>query len=235
MMMDNNAVDLFKANWALYQKVVQRDYMLHAHFSTLIREHLFNEKEQLRVLDLGCGDASQILPLLMELPVSRYTGFDLSEAALAIAAENLTSLKGEVVLLQGPMEDLITQEQAGYDIIFSSYAIHHLQDGQKRALIGRIASLLNGGGKFIWIDVFRADGQSRDQYLDAYLGMIASNWTALTAAELGLITEHVRNYDYPSEKTRAIQWLQEAGFSIQISDSTDPFHKIYILGRDQRS
>ena len=233
--MKNSAVDLFKANWALYQKVVQQDYMLHAHFSTLIREHLFNEKEHLRVLDLGCGDASQILPLLLELPVSMYTGYDLSEAALAIAAENVTSLKSEVFLKQGPMEELITREQTGFDIIFSSYAIHHLQNGQKRELIGRIAALLNAAGKFIWIDVFRADGQSRDHYLDAYLGMIASNWTALTPAELELISEHVRNYDYPSEKTRAIQWLQEAGFSIQISDSTDPFHKIYILGRDQHS
>jgi ubiquinone/menaquinone biosynthesis C-methylase UbiE len=230
--MDKNAVDIFKAHWTLYQKIVRENYMLHRDFRKLIRDHLFNERVGLKVLDLGCGDASQILPLLRELPVIRYTGYDLSEPALALARESLALLDAEVMLQAGAMESLILTESLTYDLVYSSYAIHHLQDEQKRQLLQGIANRLLDGGKFIWIDVFRREGQSREDYLDAYLGMIGSTWTTLTPLERDLIFDHIRNFDFPPENTLAIRWMQEAGFSIQISDSTDPFHKIYILGKD---
>lgn len=232
--MDTSPGDIFTAHWNLYQKVVQENYMLHRDFRSLIRHHLFNEKDELKVLDLGCGDSSQILPLLLDLPIAQYTGYDLSEPALAIARNNLSVLDAEVVLQVGAMEALVSTTSSNYDLIYSSYAIHHLQDEQKRNILHRISSLLNPGGKFIWIDVFRKEGQTRAEYLEGYLGMIASTWTALTPTECELIVDHIRHFDFPPDNALAITWIQEAGFSIQISDSTDPFHKIYILGMDPK-
>ncbi len=232
--MDRKAADVFIENWGVYQKLVGHNYMLHGNFMALIREHLFNEKDALKVLDLGCGDASQILPLLRELPVAAYTGFDLSAPALEFAKKNLEVLDGEIRLQEGPMELSIQEVKGSYDIIFSSYAIHHLQDEQKKELLIRIASLLENNGKFIWIDVFRKDGQSRQEYLDQYVSMIASTWTELNEAEQALIFDHITHYDFPAEISPAIQWLQEAGFAIQISDTTDRFHKVFILGHDKK-
>ena len=50
-------------------------------------------------LDLGCGDAATLAPLLASMAVQRYKGVDLSESALALAAENLTGLSCPVKLV----------------------------------------------------------------------------------------------------------------------------------------
>lgn len=47
-------------------------------------------------LDLGCGDAATLAPVLASMAVQHYKGVDLSETALALAAENLQSLSCKV-------------------------------------------------------------------------------------------------------------------------------------------
>jgi methylase of polypeptide subunit release factors len=52
-------------------------------------------------LDLGCGDAATLAPLLSNMAIQRYKGVDLSETALALAAENLKSLPCPLDLVWG--------------------------------------------------------------------------------------------------------------------------------------
>jgi SAM-dependent methyltransferase len=40
-----------------------------------------------------------------------------------------------------------------FDVVVSGFAIHHLEDGQKQRLIGRVAGLLAPGGLFANLDV----------------------------------------------------------------------------------
>jgi len=77
--------------WDTYQKVVTCDYMFHreigAALNQLLRAHFGGRP--FSILDLGCGDAATLTPLLEGLALQRYKGVDLSETALVLAAENL--------------------------------------------------------------------------------------------------------------------------------------------------
>jgi SAM-dependent methyltransferase len=49
--------------------------------------------ENCRVLELGCGDGSHLIPLAFTLPGSRFVGVDLARKAIAIAQEEAQGLK----------------------------------------------------------------------------------------------------------------------------------------------
>jgi methylase of polypeptide subunit release factors len=50
--------------------------------------------EPFSFLDLGCGDAATLAPVLKGCQVKSYNGVDLSEPALALAVKNLGVLSG---------------------------------------------------------------------------------------------------------------------------------------------
>ena len=80
--------------WDTYQKVVAGDYMFHREIGVEMNRVLRArfDARSFSFLDLGCGDAAALAPLLEGLPIQRYKGVDLSETALALAAENLKAL-----------------------------------------------------------------------------------------------------------------------------------------------
>ena len=76
--------------WRAYQKLLENDYMDHrAFFGRLLEEIEARFDRPLALLDLGCGDAQPILPMLESLDVCRYTGIDESATALSRARELL--------------------------------------------------------------------------------------------------------------------------------------------------
>ncbi len=48
--------------------------------------------ETARVLELGCGDGANLIPMALELPAGSFTGIDLSAAAIAIAQAVVSAL-----------------------------------------------------------------------------------------------------------------------------------------------
>ena len=81
------AVDLFQKSWRVYQDIIEHNYMFHREISAACRTMLqnFQPGQRLRILDLGCGDASMVLPLLAPDRIAFYLGCDLSQPALDIA------------------------------------------------------------------------------------------------------------------------------------------------------
>ncbi len=176
------------------------------------------------ILDLGCGDAFVLAPLLKKFSSAKYTGYDLSETALAIASSNLHSDGIHAVLKNGAMEELIKSESNRFDFICSSFAIHHLSDEMKKQLYLDCYHRLYKGGTFIYIDVFRRFGWSREQYLKEYFSYAKDHWLALDAEEMHLVQEHVSNYDFPANLEDAITWLTQTGFHFVGERVHDQFH-----------
>ena len=81
-------------------------------------------------LDLGCGDAATLAPLLASMAVQRYKGVDLSEVVLALAAENLTGLSCPVELVCRDILAALEADSALYDVVYTSFALHHLSTEQ---------------------------------------------------------------------------------------------------------
>ncbi len=85
--------DFFNAEWQLYQKILNYNYMGHQKIYDVLRR-LFadNWEDTIKVLDLGCGDASFLVHALSDVKVSHYYGLDISDTAISIAQENMKSI-----------------------------------------------------------------------------------------------------------------------------------------------
>ena len=174
--------------------------MHHALFQRLIGEALrqIGERGPLRFLDLGCGDASQLIDHLQELDVDTYVGYDLSNTALALAKENLTFMAGKTRFVEGRMEELLAEDENMYDIIHTSFAVHHLDDDMKAAMIRMASERLAPGGLLIYVDVFRQDDIGRAEYIEEYCGHMDVHWSLLSGDEKQSIRDHVTQFDFPS-------------------------------------
>jgi hypothetical protein len=64
--------------WDTYQKVVAADYMFHREIGADVRRVLRARTagQPFSFLDLGCGDAATLVPLLEGLALKRYKGVD---------------------------------------------------------------------------------------------------------------------------------------------------------------
>ena len=71
-------VQLFRETWTTYQKIIASDYMVHRELTRAIASSLMTLPDTpLSVLDLGCGDASQITGILNAHHIAEYRGCDL--------------------------------------------------------------------------------------------------------------------------------------------------------------
>lgn len=94
------------------------------------------------VLDLGCGYGENCA-MFRELGAAVVTGVDLSEKMLAIAGAE----HPDIEFLRGDMSDLSFIRRK-YDVIFSSLALHYIEDFD--ALVKDVYNLLTPGGIFVF-------------------------------------------------------------------------------------
>lgn len=221
---------LFSDNWNVYQKIIANNYMLHKEFSSATMEALAQAAIPIKsVLDLGCGDAQLIAKDLATINIDAYTGYDLSEAALAQAEHFLQNLPAKKSLCLGRMENLLASSKEYWDLIYSSYAIHHLSDEGKQEIMQEVYHHLNPSGLFIMIDVMRQHDQTREAYMDYYIGGIRKNWPGLEKREQDMIANHIHEYDYPAIESDLIAWARSIGFRVQKAAVLDDRHQMLIM------
>lgn len=173
------------SQWNLYQKVLHGNYLCHAGLYTAVTAHFQQlaaaapppPRRALRILDLGCGDAHCISGALaasgLGPRVARYTGVDMSSAAVSIARGNVTAAlaapsapaaaAGAAAVVEFVETDMLgcleSLAPGSYDLVFASLAAHHLPDEQKGELVGLVARALAPGGQFLLVDIFFAPGE----------------------------------------------------------------------------
>ncbi len=97
-----------------------------------------------RILDLGTGDGRLLAVLKEEHPEATSVALDFSAVMLETARERFAGDESVTVVehdLNQPLPDL-----GLFDVIVSSFVIHHLPDERKRALYGEIFAALSPGG-----------------------------------------------------------------------------------------
>jgi tRNA (cmo5U34)-methyltransferase len=101
------------------------------------------------VLELGVGTGETARKVLALHPEARLLAVDGSEPMLEAARGALPRDRVELLLMR--LED--APPAGRFDLVFSAFAIHHLQTGDKAALFSRIASALTPRGSFVYGDV----------------------------------------------------------------------------------
>lgn len=194
----------FNEQQELYEMVVRENYLFHRELFAALRTYLQNRfTESFSVLDLGCGDARFSAVALQGLPVASYTGLDLAPASLEKARENLKRLGCPLDLRQANLLDVPAQE---FDLVMSSYAVHHLSREEKRRWFAALR--LKPRGVVTMIDAVLQPDETRPQYLERFMAWTERGWTALQPIHRQLLREHVMNYDFPeSEET----WREISG------------------------
>jgi SAM-dependent methyltransferase len=197
-------VEIFLKSWRVYQDIIKHNYMFHREISRAVSDALeeFKPNQKLSIMDLGCGDASMILPMLNPSRVNNYVGCDLSQPALDIAHEALETKKIPHQLICDDMLRVASEKkESSYDLVFSSYALHHLNALQKAQIVEDITRVLVPGGWFVIVDVFREPAEDRAQYMRSYMGKVKETWASLSSDAQTLVINHATEHDFPEHLT----------------------------------
>ena len=150
-----------------------------------------------RVLDLGTGDGSTLAAVLAVRPEATGVGLDFGEEMLRRARDRFEGDNRVSLGRHDLSEPLPHDENEHFDLVVSSFAIHHCVDERKRALYGEVFDALEAGGRFLNLE--HVDSATPELHVD-FLASIGK-----TPAE-----------DDPSNKLVAVEtqlaWLREIGF-----------------------
>jgi SAM-dependent methyltransferase len=229
----NTTTENFFDQWSIYDQILAHNYM---HHDDIFRDvqHLLADRyatQPFCLLDLGCGSARHLAQALQGRSVSRYVGYDLSDVALAHAARNLAGLGCPVDLFRGDLLDGVRMSGARFDVIFSSFALHHLSSAQKAEFFQSAHERLNDGGILLLIDTMRDDGEERAIYLDRYCDWLRSRCKTLSPEALDFLCEHIRNNDFPETLMDFGAMATKAGFCEPIEINRFRWHHTLRFNR----
>ena len=138
-----------------------------------------------RVLELGTGSGVTSRRVLERHPRAQLTGVDSSEQMLAAA-----DLPGADLRLQDLRDPL---PEGPFDLVFSAFAIHHLDGPAKADLIARVAAALAPGGRFVLADVVVPDDPA------------------------DVVTPLDPGFDLPEAVPDLLRWMGDAGLRARVS------------------
>jgi hypothetical protein len=112
------------------------------------------------------------------------------------------------------MSTAITRLSVKADIIYTSYAVHHLSLQEKTEFIAHCYKQLNAGGYLLMIDgVLSSPHQTREQWLEVLQARIVETHPEITEEEVTARMEHPRSDDFPNAIETFAQIAQKQSWS----------------------
>ena len=225
------SIRLFNESWGIYQKIIHNNYMFHREIGDAVRNfaaEYFGERP-ISLMDLGCGDSSQTLAAFACCKVQFYQGCDVSTVALELAEQNLNAAGILHNLDNTDMLEAVAAAEHRFDVIFSSFAMHHLGLQQKEALLKNVSKALKPDGVLILIDLALAPDEDRQTYLDNYLGYAETYWLEMTAGENLAVRNHATGHDFPEKLNTYSHLAQKAGFARVRHLCQHTWHHVLVL------
>lgn len=201
---------IFEAQWPIYRKVIDHDYMEHAAIHRALSGHVANNpgfgSGLGDILDLGCGDAEISSALVEQFRCNSYLGVDSSAMALEQAATKPQWNATEPRFMEAELLGFVTEEQRRFDLILTGFVLHHLNSIAKREFFHHVKGLLRPGGTLLFYDVFCLPGLSRDASVEKYLRWIRQDWKEINDMEYQAIAAHIDSSDFPEN----LEWILSA-------------------------
>ncbi|KTC65063.1 bifunctional 3-demethylubiquinone-9 3-methyltransferase/ 2-octaprenyl-6-hydroxy phenol methylase (plasmid) [Legionella adelaidensis] len=195
----NSASAYFNENWQRYQRTIKNNTLYHHEmmgcFESFLKNN-FNKEESIDFIDVGCGDASTIAPVLKKFPIKNYIGIDAAKDVLTLAKKNLSKLKGKKKFIAENMLSALKKIHSEVDVIFSSYAVHHLSITDKILFINACKNKLKPGGYLLLIDGVRKPMQTREEWLNDLEKRMLDTLPD-SSEEIKIRMEHPRQDDFP--------------------------------------
>jgi ubiquinone/menaquinone biosynthesis C-methylase UbiE len=210
--------------WAMYDAVVQADYMRHAELVTALAAWARKFGKPLRIVDLGCGDAWLATHAFRDANVEQYHGVDVSESAVERAREHIAIWPGRAEVAAGNLAEFLSRlPDESANVVLASYSLHHFLSDAKIALIAECRRILVLGGTFLWIDAVRDSDETREAYIDRLTHTMQHDWPALTEDQRARACAHVRESDFPETGQWMREQVERAGFYLAETLLRDEF------------
>ena len=203
-------MDFFENQWSTYKTIVQHDFMHHRALVAAVEhalEHYFKSApagHRPHFVDLGCGDADPLAAVLRDLPLGSLLGMDQASSVLPLAAKALGEVPYPCDLIQAYLLEwatAATPHSNPVDILYSSFAIHHLDGESQEAFLAGARRKISPSGIFLWADIFREPGESVDDFRLRYTQRMSNHWgDALDPQQLAHACFHVSNFDLPADR-----------------------------------
>ena len=110
-------------------------------------------EEAFRFIELGCGTATLSCRVLERFPRSTGIGVDSESAMLDVARKKLASYGDRFHVREA---DVRTCDLPACNLVFSSYAFHHVAPEALHGVLARIADALKPDGCFVLLDQMKA-------------------------------------------------------------------------------
>jgi len=104
-----------------------------------------------RVLDIGCGTGSLAVLIKRRNPHAEVIGLDPDPRALERARHKCRRAALSIQLDQG-FSDKLPYPDGAFDRVFSSFMLHHLQEGERQTTLREVRRVLKPGGTFHLLD-----------------------------------------------------------------------------------
>jgi SAM-dependent methyltransferase len=195
----NTASVYFNENWQRYLSAVRNNTLYHREMMSALQEFLSMNMEDkpFSFVDVGCGDSSNVAPILADTSIHKYIGIDAAKDVLLMASNTLEQLTCEKDFIADNMTTAIPNLSSPVDIIFTSYAVHHLSSQDKINFIATCKQKLKPHGFLLMVDGVLKHNQSRDEWLDNLQARMAETNLDVAADEIVARMEHPRIDDFP--------------------------------------
>ncbi len=148
-----------------------------------------------RVLDLGAGDGRLLELIRMDRPQIEGVALDASPAMLAAARARFRDAT-RMQVIEHDLDDRLPALGV-FDVVVSSFAIHHCDHARKRSLYEEVYGLLEPSGVFYNLEhVASPTPELHQQFLDA----------------LGITAEQEDRSNQLLDVETQLIWLREIGF-----------------------
>jgi ubiquinone/menaquinone biosynthesis C-methylase UbiE len=162
---------------------------------------------ELRIVDLGCGDAWLVSEAFRDAPPASYLAVDLSESAVERARKHVAPWGPRASVSCGDLAAFVASlPDQSANFVLASNSLHHFGSDGKAKILQQCFRVLSPGGVFCWIDPIREEGESRDDYLRRLTAIMMNEWTGLTEEQRRRGTQHVLESDFPESES----WMRDA-------------------------
>ncbi len=187
--------------------------------NSMVRVIPFDNSDEFRVLDLGCGTGNITKTVKNKFPNAKISCIDLAENMISMAKLKLKNYD-DIEYYVGDFSKFDFDHS--YDVVVSSLALHHVKtDSNKKKLYNKIYYALKCGGIFLNSDVVLGSNELLSSiYHEKWIEFMLKN---VPKEEVeGKWLPKQEEEDFPSPLISHITWLDEIGF-----ESIDVVWKYY--------
>lgn len=200
----------------VYSKICKNNYMFHKEIFDIFKTFIENKfkSKPFSLLDIGCGDAFFIAQVLKDTNIKLYDAYDLSVEAIGAAKSNLKDINCKKNFIMADISKDFLNSSNGtvhYDVIWTSYALHHLCLNDKVRFFDCCKKNLKENSCLIIVD-FVDDYNSREECLKHYKENVEKKWTELSKQDKQYLHEHVFKFDFPESFSKYKEIATELGF-----------------------